>query len=159
MHLPFGRLPKTDADGLIVAAALEKELIRIVQRLVGFFYSEAEAVVQYINECHVELIPHPQFVIAEKRPLSNNGVDGYNNKHPGGQERWQNPIPQTPWRLRQEKHALRVNIVRCAHWIERKGVSPVPCPRAVAVPRTPPPQLPTTSGLEDVRQPGPDCST
>jgi len=148
MHLPFGRLPKTDADGLIVAVALEKELIRIVQRLVAF-YGDIEAVLKCIDDCPEKLIPHPQFVIAEERPLPNNGVEGYNNKHPGGQELWQNPIPPTSfWRLQQEKDALRVNIARCADWIERKRVSAVSTP-VMAMPRGRQPQPPTTSSVMD----------
>jgi len=56
MHLPFGRLPNTETEGLIVAAALEKELIRIVQRLVAFFDREVEAVLQYINAAEIDVM-------------------------------------------------------------------------------------------------------
>jgi len=149
MHLPFGRVPKTEGEGLIVAAALEKELIRIAQHLLCFFYGDVENVLRYINECPEKLIPHPQFVIAEERPRPTNGGEGYNNKHPGGQALWQNPIPPTSfWRLQQEKDALRVNMTRCADWIERKRVSAVPTP-VMAMPRVRPPQPPTTSSVMD----------
>ena len=145
MHLPFGRVPRTEADGLIVAAALEKELIRIVQHLLAFFYSDVEAVLRYINDCPAELIPRPLFVIADERPLPNNGVEGYNNKHPGGQKLWENPIPTSVWRLQRENDGLRVNIARCADWIERKRRPPIstprPCPpeRFLQRPLLPPP--------------------
>ena len=136
MHLPFGCVPKTESDGLVVAAALEKELIRIVRHLLAFFYSDVEAVLRYMNDCPAELIPRPHFVIAEERHQPNNGVEGYNNKHPGGLKLWQNPIPTSVWRLRRENNALRVNITRCADWIEQKKSLPVPTPRPC-----PPPQF------------------
>ena len=129
MHLPYGRVLKTEADGLIVATALEKELIRIVHHLLAFFYSDVEDVLRYINDCPAEFILRPRFVIAEERPLPNTGVEGYNNNHPRGQKLWQNPIPTSVWRLQREHDALRVNIARCADWIERKRSPPVPTPR------------------------------
>ena len=149
MHLPFGHVPKTEDDGLIVAAALEKELIRIVQHLLTFFYGDVKGVVRYINSCPAELIPRPQFVIAEEHPPPNNGVEGYNNKHPGGQELWQNPIPPTSfWQLQEENDALRVNIASCADRIRRKRSSAVRS-LVVATPSACPPQPPTTSSLKD----------
>jgi len=153
MHLPFGRVPKTEQEGLIVAAALEDELIRIVvQNLLQFFYGDVEGVLRYINECPAKFIPRPQFVIAEAGPRPNNGVEGYNNNHRGGQGLWQNPIRQTSfWQLKQEKDALSVNIARCADWIERKGGLAVPTP-VMAMPRVRPPQPPTSSLEDDVNR-------
>jgi hypothetical protein len=145
MHLPFGRVPKTEAEGLIVATALEKELIRVVQHLLAFFYSDVQAVVRYINDCPAELIPRPCFVIAEERPVLNNGVDGYNNQHPGGQKMWQNPLPASLSQLQQGNEALRVNLVRCIEWVSRKQTPrPRSCPpeRIAQRPLPPPPQQP-----------------
>ena len=155
MHLPFGRVPRTEAEGLIVAAALEKELIRVVQHLLAFFYSDVEAVLRYINDCPAELIPRPHFVIAEERPLPNNGVEGYNNKHPGGLKLWQNPISTSVWRLQRENDALRLNISRCADWIERKKSPPLPNPNRCPpqrfpqrpLPPPPPPQPRVTGNI------------
>ena len=142
MHLPYGRVLKTEADGLIVATALEKELIRIVHYLLAFFYSDVEDVLRYINDCPAEFILRPRFVIAEERPLPNTGVEGYNNKHPRGQKLWQNPIPTSVWRVQREHDALRVNIARCADWIERKRSPPVPTPRPCPPERFPQRPLP-----------------
>ena len=159
MHLPSGSLPTNDSEGRQIAEALERELVRIVQHLLAFFYSDVNAVLRYINTCPEELIPRPRFVISRtENPTShraNTGVQGFNNGTDGGQPLWQNPVSQSVWRQQKEKDALQENIRKCFQMIQRKQMAAVPIiggpgpeqfgqqPRIVYNPLPPPrPQVP-----------------
>lgn len=129
-HLPFGSLPSNESDGRHVAEALERELIRIVQHLLAFFYSDVNAVLQYINTCPEELIPRPLFVISTAKGSTtnqpNNGIEGFNNDTDGGKKVWQSPISQSVWRQQMEHDALQLNIRKCFQMIQRKHLAGLP---------------------------------
>ena len=154
-HLPWGSLPTNDSEGRQIAEALERELIRILQRLLASFCSDVNAIVRYIDTCPEQLIPRPQFVISKtENPTSyraNTGVQGFNNGNDGGQLLWQNPASQSLGR-QKENDALQRNIRKCCQMIQMAGIpsigGPGPeqfgqQPRFVHNPLPPPrPQIP-----------------
>jgi hypothetical protein len=129
-HLPSDSLPTNETAGRQVAQELERRLIRVLQHLFAFFYSDVSVVQEYIQRCPAELIPRPFFVIstgvsraASPSTRMIHGVDGFNNHVRGGERVWQSPVNNSVWRARSQHEAHLENIRKCNMMIDRKRMA------------------------------------